>query len=251
MQPNRPPKLSCGFATKQKLDDKGTNNLVTEADLQSEVRVREIILKTFPSHSILGEEEGGEENYSADHLWVIDPLDGTNNYANGFPFFSVSIAYAEKGDVKVGIVYDPLRDELFHAVKDEGAFLNKEPIKVSSRNLESALFSFGFNYDRGRMMRATLASIQRLFENNIRGIRRTGSAALDFCYVASGRIDGFIEYFLNSWDFAAGMLILREAGGDCREASGRQLALTSNTIAVCNGVFTDRMIELVKYEIGD
>ncbi|MBI9109247.1 MAG: inositol monophosphatase [Spirochaetales bacterium] len=230
-----------------KINEKGAGNLVTEADLKSEEAIRKIILKSFPSHSILGEEEGGEENMNAVNLWVIDPLDGTNNYAHGLPMFSVSIAYAEKGEVMAGLVFNPLLKETFTAVKGGGAFLNGKPIKVSNRSLSEALIGTGFYYDRGPIMRSTLGSIQRLFENGIHGIRRSGSAALDLSYVAAGRLDAYFEYKLGVWDFAAGMLILNEAGGDCRDASGKPLSLFSTTFAVCNGVFSDELIDLVRY----
>ncbi len=235
------------FLNKASISNKGTNNLVTEADVRSEKAVREIISREFPSHSILGEENGGEKNHEAENLWIIDPLDGTNNYAHGFPFFSVSIGYAEKGLMKVGYVLDVIRNERFHAIEGAGAFCNGKPIRVSERNLNEALVGTGFYYDRGTMMQSTLKSIGRLFENNIRGIRRTGSSALDICFVAAGRLDAYFEYKLGRWDFAAGMLILREAGGDCRDATGRQLTLESESYVFSNGVFADRLIELVRY----
>ena len=228
-------------------EEKSAGNLVTEADLKSEAAVKDLITANFPSHSILGEEGGGETDVNAESLWLIDPLDGTNNYAHGFPFFSVSIAYAEKGEVVAGVVYDPLKNELFSAVRGGGAFLNGSPIRVSGRKLKDALIGTGFYYDRGRMMKSTLESIGRLFENGIHGIRRAGSAALDFCYVASGRLDGYFEYQLNPWDFAAGMLILKEAGGDGRDAEGACLTLESKTFAITNGIFTDEFIDLVRY----
>ncbi|MDC7227506.1 MAG: inositol monophosphatase family protein [Spirochaetales bacterium] len=242
--------IIMSFLNKARIDDKGVNNLVTEADISSEKAIRKIITERYPDHSIMGEEGGGEADPEAEHLWIIDPLDGTNNFAHGFPFFAVSIAYAQKGIVKVGYVYDPVHDEIFHAVKDGGAFLNGTPIKVSEQALNKALIITGFYYDRGEMMRNTLVMVQRLFEQNIRGIRRTGSAALDCCYVASGRADAYVEYQLHTWDFAAGMLIISEAGGDCRQADGRYLGIDSESIAVCNGVFTEKLIELVKYPVG-
>jgi len=234
-----------------RVDEKGAGNLVTEADLKSEKAIREIILRDFPEHSILGEEEGGEEDINADNLWIIDPLDGTNNYAHGLPVFSVSIAYAEKGEVLTGLVFDPLRKETFTAEKGKGAHLNSRPIKTSQRKLSEALIGTGFYYDRGAMMRSTLDSIGRLFENGIHGIRRSGSAALDFCYVASGRLDAYFEYHLGTWDFAAGMLILNEAGGECRDASGNPLSLSAETFAVCNGQFSDDLINLVRHPRGE
>ena len=239
--------IIMGLFNRAEINDKGMNNLVTEADLKSEAAIRKIILENFPSHSILGEEGGGEDDFNADNLWIIDPLDGTNNYAQGFPFFSISIAYAERGELKAGIVFDPIRNESFYAEKGKGSFLNGKPLKVSKRGLNSALVITGFNYDRGEIMRSTLKTIERLFENNIRGIRRTGSAALDFCYVAAGRADAYFEYLLYSWDFAAGMLILSEAGGECRDTSGAPLTLSSSTVAVSNGAFTEELIELVRY----
>jgi len=242
--------IIMSLMNKAKIDIKGINNLVTEADLKSEEAIRAIILRDFPTHSIFGEEGGGEKNFNVDHLWIIDPLDGTNNYAHGFPFFCVSIAYAEKGEVKAGIVFDPIRNEMFQTMKGCGAFLNGTQIFVSDRSLDSALVSAGFYYDRGEIMRTTLKSIQRLFENNIRGIRRTGSAALDCCYVAAGRTDAYFEYLLYPWDFAAGMLIINEAGGDSRDASGAKLSIESNTIAVSNGSFTNEFISLIKYPAG-
>lgn len=231
------------------VSEKGAGNLVTEADLKSEKAVRKIILEDFPEHSILGEEEGGE-SIDSEHLWIIDPLDGTNNYAHGLPTFSISIAYAENGEVLSGIVFDPILRETFTAIKGGGAFLNSEPIQTSTRKLTEALIGTGFYYDRGSMMHSTLDSIGRLFENGIHGIRRSGSAALDFSYVAAGRLDAYFEYHLGTWDFAAGMLILNEAGGDCRDAEGKKLTLGSKTFAVCNGVFTDEFVDIVRYSEG-
>ncbi|HAK45954.1 MAG TPA: inositol monophosphatase [Spirochaeta sp.] len=241
--------IIMGLQDKAKIDDKGINNLVTEADVKSEEAIRKIILDSFPEHSILGEEGGGDTDFDADNLWVIDPLDGTNNYAHGFPFFSVSIAYSERGKTKVGLVFDPVRNEIFHAISGKGAFLNEIPISVTDNKLTQALVITGFYYDRGDIMRSTLAMLQRLFENNIRGVRRTGSAALDFSYVAAGRADAYVEYMLSPWDFAAGMLILTEAGGDCRQADGKPLTLKSNTLAVSNGAFTDELLKLVRYPL--
>ncbi|MDC7124630.1 MAG: inositol monophosphatase family protein [Spirochaetales bacterium] len=238
--------IIISLQNKAKISEKGINNLVTEADIKSEAIIRQIILKAFPKHSILGEEGGGEDNMDAPHLWIIDPLDGTNNYAHGFPFFSTSIAYAENGKVKVGLVLDPTKNELFTAIEGEGAFLNGEKIKVSDKDLLSSLVSVGFYYDRGEMMRTTLKTIEKLFEHNIQGIRRTGSAAIDFCYVAAGRTDAYVEYFLSPWDFAAGMLILQEAGGVCKDAKGNTLSIKSKNIAVSNGTCTEEFLRIVK-----
>ncbi len=244
-------KIIMDLQSRAKVNYKGTNNLVTEADVKSEAAIREIILKTFPNHSICGEEEGGEENLNSSNLWIIDPLDGTNNFAHGFPFFSVSIAYAEHGEVKMGYILDPIRNECFHAAAGGGAFLNNNPIHVSDRPLEQAIIGTGFYYDRGEIMKATLRSVEKLFENNARGMRRTGSAALDICYVAAGRLDGFFEYKLGTWDFAAGMLIVKEAGGLCNDAAGNQMTLNSKTYVFSNGCCTEELLKIVRYPEKD
>lgn len=237
--------LIIGLLNKASISEKGNSNLVTEADIKAEKLIKDTILKTFPQHSILGEEGGGEKDMSAPHLWIIDPLDGTNNYAHGFPIFSVSIAYAECGEVKAGVVYDPTRNELFSAEKQRGAFLNRERIQVSINPLSKAIVSVGFSYERGKKMQAMLKTIEKLFSKNIHGIRRCGSAALDLCYVASGRTDAYVEYEICPWDFAAGMLILNEAGGVCKNATGGVLDLNAKNLAVSNLACSKEFIKTV------
>jgi myo-inositol-1(or 4)-monophosphatase len=238
-------------ATKLDIMEKSSNNLVTKADLESEERVVESIKKTFPTHSFLA-----EENHSPppkafgmqEHLWIIDPLDGTTNFAHGVPHFCVSIAYALRGDVKMGLVYDPMRKELFSAIKGRGAFLNDRKIEVSSCSaIDKSVITTGFFYDRGALMERTLASIHALFKRNITDIRRTGSAALDMCWVASGRFDGYFEYRLFPWDFSAAMLIVREAGGVCVDRAGKELTARSESVVASNAGISREFLKIVEW----
>jgi myo-inositol-1(or 4)-monophosphatase len=208
-----------------------------------------MIRKKYPSHSVLAEERHEDTDVLSKSLWIIDPLDGTNNYAHTTPHFCVSIAYAEKGRILAGVVLDPMRKELFTAARGGGAFLNGTRISVSKTAVISrAIITTGFYYDRGRLMEKTLAAIHSLFKADIRGIRRLGSAALDLCWVACGRFDGYFEYRLSPWDFAAGMLIIREAGGKCSDREGKELGLTSKSAAVSNGRIRREFIRIVKWQ---
>jgi len=203
--------LREGFGRHHHVAHKGVIDLVTEMDHRSEALLLEAIRRRFPTHRVLAEESGGLAGDDGD-LWFVDPLDGTVNYAHGVPIFSVSIAYAHRGEVQLGVVYDPLRDECFAARRGGGAFLNGEPIQVSAvDDLDQSLLVTGFPYD-----------IRTNPENNLdwfatfalrtQGVRRLGSAALDLCYVAAGRFDGYWEIRLKPWDVAAGGLIAAEAG---------------------------------------
>lgn len=212
-----------------------TYDLVTNCDIESQKIIVSYIKERFPDHDFLGEEDENRGAVDSPNLWIIDPIDGTNNFAHGIPHFSISIAYCEHGVVKAGVVIDPFRDEVFWSVAGEGAFLNSKPISVSStENLSGAIIATGFYYDRGSMMERTLNSIKRLFEAPIQGVRRNGSAALDIVWVACGRFDGFFEYELSVWDFAAGLLIAKEAGGIITDSAGRDLGLRNRSIAVSN-----------------
>ncbi len=225
---------------------KSTQNLVTQADYESETRVSEIIAQHFPDHRIMREEGESTGDASAEHLWVVDPLDATNNYAHGIPHYCVSIAYAYRGEVQVGVVLDPSRNELFSAVKGEGAYLNGKRIRVSQPDgLTDCLIATGFFYERGEVVQLTLDSIARLFQRNIRGIRRMGAAALDLTWVACGRMQGFFEYRLAPWDFAAGWLIVNEAGGRCCDETGSALSLRSNGIITASATVFDALTEVV------
>ena len=230
---------------------KSTQDLVTEADIESEERITAIIHRAFPDHTVLREEGASTGNIQDDHLWVIDPLDATNNYAHGIPHFSVSIGYAQKGAVQVGVILDPLRREMFTAVKGHGALLNDRPMRVSSREgLPESIIATGFYYDRGLVMERTLDTIRELFYQNIRGIRRTGGAALDLSWVACGRFEGFFEYKLAPWDYAAGSLIVQEAGGICTDRGGNPLLLGSGSIIAGNRRTFERLRQVVVWREG-
>jgi myo-inositol-1(or 4)-monophosphatase len=191
---------------------KGDINLATEMDIRSERAVVETLRASFPDHDIVAEEETNIKNNSG-FTWIIDPLDGTTNYAHGYPCFSVSIALEQAGEVVLGVVYDPMRDELFSAYKGQGAFLNGSAIRVSqSDRLIQSLLATGFPYDRKVSEKNNMTYFYKLLMAS-QEVRRDGSAALDLCYVACGRFDGFWELKLKPWDTAAGSMIVREAGG--------------------------------------
>lgn len=227
---------------------KGTSaNLVTEADLMAESYLTEQLKKIVPDSKVLGEEGSSGEDLHSRKLWIIDPLDGTNNFAHTIPHFAVSVAYAEEGRILSGVVYDPSRNECFSAVLNKGASLNGEPVVVSKKDkIYESIIATGFYYDRGILMERTLLSIHRLFKANIRGIRRFGSAALDICWVACGRFDGYFEYQLSPWDFAAGQLILKEAGGVFADIDGVERELHSKGTICSNGLIHNAFVELVR-----
>ncbi|MGB0581949.1 MAG: inositol monophosphatase family protein [Limisphaerales bacterium] len=234
---------------KAEVSQKGsTQNLVTQADVEAEKLICDLVQDTFPDHKLLleeGQSTGGAED---EHLWIIDPLDATNNFAHNIPHFSVSIAYASRGEVQAGVIIDPTRDELFHAVKGQGAFLNGEPMSVTAANcLEESIVGTGFYYDRGAMMKKTLDSIHTLFSRNIRGMRRMGSAAIDLSWVACGRFDAFFEYKLEPWDYSAGKLLIEEAGGQCSDRLGNPLQIDSKSVIVSNGKIHDLIVDAVKW----
>ncbi|MFW6029289.1 MAG: inositol monophosphatase family protein [Halanaerobiales bacterium] len=188
------------------------NDLVTNADKESEERIVSFIKEKFLTHSILSE-EGGDRAMDSKYRWIIDPIDGTNNYAHGLPIFTISIALEKDGEIVLGCVYNPSLKEFFHAIKGKGAFLNNEKIHVSSQqDLSKALLATGFPYDKLNNPNNNLDNFSRIVPN-IRGVRRTGSAAYDLCNVARGTFDGFWELRLNLWDIAAAKLIIEEAGG--------------------------------------
>ncbi|MDE7409238.1 MAG: inositol monophosphatase [Muribaculaceae bacterium] len=186
-------------------------DVVTEADMESERFIKAYISEHFPEHGIISEESGAEHS-SRDWRWVVDPLDGTTNFNNGLPVFSVSIALEFKGEAMIGVVYAPYLRELFHSVKGRGAFLNGKEIRCSSRmELNQAVVATGMPYDRADNPDNNLAEIERVV-CNVRGTRRLGSAAIDLCYTAAGFYDAYWELNLKRWDVAAGILIAKESG---------------------------------------
>jgi myo-inositol-1(or 4)-monophosphatase len=209
-------------------------DLVTEADQQAEASVIEILQRAFPTHAVLAEESGANA-HTSEHRWIIDPLDGTTNFAHGYPQFCVSIAYEYRGKVRVAIILDAFKKECFVAQRGRGAHLNGKPIRVSLvPTLELSLLATGFPYDRRERRRYYLAFWEE-FMMRVQGVRRTGSAALDLAYVACGRTDGFWEFGLKPWDVAAGALIVEEAGGCVTNMDGSRLDLAGAQLIASNG----------------
>jgi myo-inositol-1(or 4)-monophosphatase len=219
-------------------------DLVTEADGEAEAAVIGILRRAFPGHAILSEEGGGIDQPSQ-HRWIIDPLDGTTNFAHGYPHCCVSIGYERRGRVEMGVIYDALRRELFVARKGRGATLNGKPIRVSqAARLDIALLCTGFPYDRAEWRRFYLTFWEELMAR-VHGVRRTGSAALDLAWVACGRIDGFWEFGLKPWDVAAGSLLVREAGGRVTNMDGTSLSLSGGRIVATNGRLQRRLLDFI------
>jgi myo-inositol-1(or 4)-monophosphatase len=230
---------------KRTVSFKGHVNLVTEMDRKSERCIVEVLRAAFPQHGILAEEETDIRNASG-YTWIVDPLDGTTNYAHGYPCFSVSIALECRGEIIIGVVYDPMRDELFSAVKGGGSQLNGRSIAVSSvDSLIRSLLATGFPYDRTVSERNNMAYFHELLMAS-QEVRRDGSAALDLCSVACGRFDGFWELKLKPWDVAAGSLIVTEAGGVVSNFCGGRLDLYGDEILASNGKIHDFMIEQLR-----
>lgn len=218
-------------------------SLVTATDKAAEKKILQVIGRAFPSHAILTEESPPIGR--SDSRWIIDPLDGTTNFAHTCPVACVSIAFEDHGEVLLGGVYDPFRDELFFAEKGKGTTLNKKKIHVSTvKSLAGSLLCTGFPYDR-RLNPDQYLVIVKAFMMKVHGVRRTGSAALDLCYVASGRFDGYWEFKLNAWDKAAGMLIVQEAGGKLSDCSGNGLTLDSVQNVATNGKIHREMLEVL------
>ncbi|QYJ14780.1 Inositol-1-monophosphatase [Rubrobacter xylanophilus DSM 9941] len=223
---------------------KGEVDLVTEIDEASERLLKERLLGAFPGYGLLAE-ESGQIAGKRDVRWVVDPLDGTVNFAHGLPVFAVSIALQRGREVVLGVVYDPVRDELFAARRGEGATLNGEPMSTSSNSeLIRALVATGFPYDRTEMPEAL--ELFGRFAARTRGMRRLGSSALDLCYVACGRLDGYYERGIWAWDVAAGALILEEAGGRVTDYRGGTLDLEGREIVASNGPLHDAMLEVTR-----
>ncbi len=272
--------LRQNYHTPHHITLKSAIDPVTESDLQSQEIIIALIRQAFPDHGFLAEESGVGQGGEGQELsppprslpqspegsaggavgrpvasgpwpspqpqpcrWIIDPLDGTVNYAHGFPMFCVSIAFEAKGCLEYGVVYDPLRDELFEARAGGGAWLNSRPIGVSTTDrLERALLATGFPYDIRKRLPQTMARLGRVIARS-QGVRRAGSAALDMCYVACGRFDGFWEENLKPWDTAAGVLIVAEAKGQVSTFDGAPFELTSPNIAASNGSLHGAILE--------
>ncbi len=221
-------------------------DLVSDADVNAERAVASVIRAQFPEHSILGEEENSDD-LNVEHLWIVDPLDGTTNFAHGIPHFAVSVAYYHNGLAQSGVIFNPMNGDWYVAERGHGATFNDKPIRANKQsNLNEALIGTGFYYDRGEMMEATLAALGRLFKKQIHGIRRCGTASLDLAMVASGQFGAYFEYQLSPWDFAAGRLLIEEAGGKITTCGGDPLPLEKTTVLASNGVLHDAVLELVR-----
>ena len=227
---------------------KGAIDLVTEADVASEQVIIEIIRGTFPEHGILAEESGETKG---DHRfqWIIDPLDGTTNFSHQLDLFAVSIAFALEGVLQAGVVFNPMSGELFEAAAGQGATLNGRTIQVSDGSkIQESLLVTGFPYDFKEIMPSLMARFGKCLSAS-QGVRRLGSAALDLCFVASGRFDGFWEENLNPWDTAAGGLVLQEAGGKATDFSGRPYRVDMKEILATNGRIHEQMLSLMRLEV--
>jgi myo-inositol-1(or 4)-monophosphatase len=229
------------FNQRVRIEYKGEADLVTIADREAEILIRERIKSRWPMHDILGE-EGGLDSHGNDYRWYVDPLDGTTNFAHGFPVFCVSLAIEFKGKRVAGVIYDPTRDELFAAEHGSGAFLNGARISVSkTTRLAESLVATGFPSHKRHANPNIFFYHQVTLKTH--GVRRAGSAALDLCCVASGRFDGFWEFNLNPWDTAAGVLLVEEAGGKVTDMSGGPFKLASRETLASNDLIHPALLE--------
>lgn len=235
-----------GFGKNFQIEFKtGDNNLVTEIDKNSEKLIIDFVQKKYPKHSILAEERG-ELIKDSEYLWVIDPLDGTTNFAHGLPIFSVSIGIQKNGDTICGVVYDVMQNIVYSTEKGSGAFANGKEIVVSDcSSLSQSLLVTGFPYNINENPEGAFEKFEKLTRAS-RGMRRLGSAAIDFCYVARGAFDGFWEVYLNPWDICAGKLLVEEAGGLVTDFEGNSININSNKILASNGAIHQALIEQLK-----
>ncbi|MEM7114331.1 MAG: inositol monophosphatase family protein [Chloroflexota bacterium] len=221
---------------------------VTQYDTGSEALIRQRLDAAFPDHGFYGE-EGGDQTTDSPYVWYVDPIDGTTNFAHGVPFFSVSLALYENGRPLVGVIYDPMRDEAFHAVAGQGALVTRGGVSKrcwvsKTAVLTDALFATGFSYDRQQSRKSNVPEVSR-FLQVAQGIRRTGSGALDIAYVAAGRFDGYWEQRLSCWDMAAGVLLVQEAGGKATFMDGSPFTIQSEFgLVASNGRLHDEMLTI-------
>lgn len=237
--------LREGYGNVRHIQQKGVIDLVTEFDKRSEEVILSAIQREFPDHAILAEESGRNE-ITSDYQWVIDPLDGTTNFAHGIPIFSVTLGLFKDDSPIVGVTYDPLRDEMFSAKSGQGATLNNQPIYVSDRaNLGQAVISTGFPYDLRTNPRNNLAQFVQ-FQLRTQAVRHLASAALDCAWTAMGRLDGYWEFGVQPWDIGAGILLVREAGGQVTPIDGDDNFLSNDSILVSNGLLHEQMFRILR-----
>ncbi len=233
-----------------KVETKAQNDFVSQVDLKAEEVIIEALRTAYPEHGIIAE-ENGRFNEDSEYQWIIDPLDGTTNFLHGFPQFAVSIAMQRKGRLEIAVVYDPVKNELFTAAKGEGAQLNGRRLRTTAqKGLDGALLGTGFPFKHPQHLDTYLATFKAVHPTTA-GIRRAGSAALDLAYVAAGRLDGFWELGLSPWDMAAGVLLIREAGGIVTDFSGEGNYLdTGNIVAAASKVYQP-LYEAIKPHLTD
>ncbi|MEJ2617777.1 MAG: inositol monophosphatase family protein [Ignavibacteriaceae bacterium] len=234
-----------GFGKKLKIEYKSNEtNLVTEIDKASEKHILDFIKKKYPAHNILAE-ESGEKKSGSEYLWVVDPLDGTTNFAHGLPIFSVSIGLQKNGKTIIGVVYDVMQDITYFAEEGSGAYANTERIKVSlNEKINHSVLVTGFPYNISENPENALEIFSAL-TRKARAIRRLGSAAIDLCYVARGVFDGFWELFLHPWDICAGMLIVEEAGGFITDFNGKAIDIYTKRILASNKVIHSKLMDII------
>ncbi|MDD2769809.1 MAG: inositol monophosphatase family protein [Methylococcus sp.] len=229
-----------------KIAPKGRNDFVSEVDRQAEHEIVQILRKAYPGHVFLGEESGRQGAAGDEYVWVIDPLDGTTNFLHGFPQFAVSIALMQRGVPEVGVIYDPMRQDLFTAKRGSGASLNNRRIRVTRQtSLTGALLGTGIPFKDQTHIDAYLGMLKELIRDTA-GIRRAGSAALDLAYVAAGRLDGFWEFGLQQWDIAAGVLLVKEAGGIVTDFEGGEGYMDSGNVLTASPRLHHCMLEAIK-----
>lgn len=227
------------------VDYKGRADMVTDVDRRAEEIILEGIRRAFPEHGVLAE-ESGENNAQSDYRWVVDPLDGTTNFVHGYPFYCVSIAVQHQEETVAAVVLNPVLGEVFSALKGAGAQLNGKPITVSAASdLSKALVATGFPYQIGYHWQHSMTLFEA-FYRNCHGVRRDGAAALDLCYVAAGRFDGFWEYELQPWDVAAGLLIVQEAGGKTTDFLDNPSGICDRQVLASNGFIHDEMLQVMR-----
>jgi myo-inositol-1(or 4)-monophosphatase len=236
--------LRSRFGEPHDISFKGPLDLVTEADKAAEALIASRLRAAFPDHDLLGEEGTRSENTNARFRWVIDPLDGTTNFAHNLPTFAVSIAVEDTGQPVAGVIYDPMRNELFRAIKGGGASLNGEPIRVSrTEHVNSAILVTGFSHTLEKRRRQGLAWGAML--ERARALRHTGSAALNLCYVAAGRLDGYWERGIQPWDVSAGALLVAEAGGQASNREGGPFNAHDRVIVATNGLLHQELVTIL------
>ena len=236
---------NLGHLSREDIQTKQAFDFVTKVDRWSEAVIMQTIREKFPSHRFLTEETLKQED-TGDFRWIIDPLDGTTNYIHSYPIFSVSIALEYRSEVVLGVVFDPLRDELFHAVKGDGSFLNNKKINVSGvAALENSLIATGFPFRKKEMIDLYLRAFREIF-SWVSDIRRAGSAAIDLAYIAAGRFEGFFELALSPWDIAAGSLLIQEAGGLISDFDGGVDYLSTGNIVAGNKSIQPEILRIIK-----